>query len=70
MVFVVFTKCRLFSHGKCFAGCDTVIYGKNYTFGFLVLGTKLLKPLKFPVVKAIKVVFVMLMRRLSESLEG
>lgn len=39
--------------------CDMVIYNKTYVFD---LQATLLKPLKFPVLKLIKMLFVMLMR--------
>ena len=51
--------------------CDIVIYNKKCTFGLHpVSGTELLKPLEFPVMRAIKVSLVMLMRWFLESTQG
>lgn len=42
---------------------DIVLYNKKYIFDLHpVFGTELLKPLQFPVIIAIKVYFVMIMR--------
>lgn len=45
------------------APCDLVTYNKKYVFGLQpISGKELLKPSEFPVMRAVNVSFVMLMR--------